>query len=88
MNKNQDQNRPTTLVEHCQYWLHDEPALECQPSAWLPVMFVGYTSCPGVVIVRGPGQTNRRVLRDDLYFTVFEPPAGGTQTAAPAAPRP
>jgi hypothetical protein len=85
MNPNQDQNRPATLVERCQYWLHDEPALECQPAAWLPVLFVGYTSCPGVVIVRGPGQTTRRVLRDDLYFTVLEPSAGGNPTEEPAA---
>jgi len=88
MNPNQNRTRPATLAENKLYLLHDDPAHDCRPAAWLLVEFVGYTPCPAVVIVRDHRDKTRRVLRDDLFVAVISAPAGGNQKAAPAAPRP
>jgi len=88
MNANQNQTRPATLVENDMYLLHDNSSPGCRPSAWQPVEFVGYTPCPAVVIVRDLREKTLRVLRDELFFPVTSPPAGGNRTAAPPAPRP
>ena len=87
MNPNQNRTRPVTLAENRLYLLHDDPTHD-YPASWLLVEFIGYTPCPAVVIIRDHSDKTRRVPRDDLFVTVTSPPAGGNQTAAPAAPRP
>jgi len=89
MNTNQNRTRPATLVENDMYLLHNKSAPEGRPSVWQPVIFVGYTPCPAIVLVWDVREKTRRVLRDELFLclSITLPPAGGNRTAAPPAPR-
>jgi len=64
---NQNRTRPATLVENSMYFLRDRPEARRQAD-WLPVKFVCYTPCPGVVIVRDLREKTLHVLRDELFF--------------------
>lgn len=72
MKRNQKLIRPATLETGATYILRDFLPRD-RKIAWVPVSFVSYEPCPGIVVVVNGGGSNLRVPRDDLFF------AGGFQ---------
>jgi hypothetical protein len=57
--------RPVTLEEGKQYWLKC-PAKKQGKYDFLPVRFIGYTSCPAVVVIADKAGRTIRSSRDDI----------------------
>ncbi len=67
MRHNRKLIRPTTLEIGATYLLRDFQNRE-RKIAWVPVSFVSYAACPGVVIVEYNGGPKLPVPREDLFF--------------------
>ncbi len=76
-----DPIRPQELVEGGQYLLRSTatPQQACHPETWESVRFVGYTSCPAVVIVAVGRDKRMPIARDQLFMlscpNLLAPPA-------------
>jgi hypothetical protein len=58
---------PPELLEGNRYLLRSKPEA-CRPETWETVRFVGYTPCPGVVIVATEPGKRMPIARDDLFL--------------------
>ena len=68
MRRDQKLIRPGTLEIGATYILRDFMPRD-RKITWVPVSFVGYVPCPGIVIVANSSGSKIRVQRQDLFCT-------------------
>jgi hypothetical protein len=68
MKRSQKLIHPATLEAGATYLLRDFLPRD-RKIAWVPVSFVSYAPCPGIVVVANSGGSKLRVPRADLFFT-------------------
>ncbi|MGD0005843.1 MAG: hypothetical protein ABSE06_16630 [Anaerolineaceae bacterium] len=68
MKRNQKLIRPGTLEIGATYLLRDFIPPD-RKIAWVPVRFVSYVPCPGIVIVANGRGSKMHVQRQDLFCT-------------------
>jgi hypothetical protein len=66
MKRTQKLIRPGTLEIGATYLLRDFMPRD-RKIAWMPVRFVSYVPCPGIVIVANGSGSKMRVQRQDLF---------------------
>ena len=66
MRRSQKLIHPGTLETGATYILRDFLGRD-RKIAWVPVRFVSYAPCPGIVIVANGGGSKLRVQREDLF---------------------
>ena len=66
MRHSQKLTHPATLETGVTYMLRDFQPRD-RKIAWVPVSFVSYAACPGIVIVAYNGGPKLTVAREDLF---------------------
>ena len=66
-------NRPQTF-DQGQLYLHQENSLKGARQTRTAVIFISYTACPALVIIRDKSGNKKRCSRDDL-FILDDPPS-------------